>query len=60
MVTQSPTNEEMGADSNKKLQAGLFALRRANKNRRSQLHRATESRKTQIVNSSIPGVDYSR
>ena len=44
----------------RKLQDGLFALRRANQNRRTQLHQATHERKERIVNSMIPGVDYTR
>lgn len=43
----------------KKISDGLFALRRANKNRRSQLSRATQERKERLINSQIPGVDYS-
>ena len=38
----------------------MFALRRANKNRRNQLRHATNEKKERIVNSLIPGVDYSR
>ena len=45
---------------NRKIQDGLFALRRANQNRRTQLHQATHERKERIVNSMIPGVDYTR
>jgi len=49
-----------GSKEASKLSQGLFALRRANKNRRQQLHKATLSKKERIVNSKIPGVDYSR
>lgn len=58
MLNQTDTATAATEDS-KKIQAGLFALRRANKNRRQQLHKATATRKERILNSKIPGVNYS-
>ena len=61
---QKASSQKRKTESDKEtknaIQSGLFALRRANKNRRSQLHKATASQKIRIVNSKIPGVDYSR
>lgn len=42
------------------MQDGLYALRRANKNRRLQLHKATKEKKNRIINSEIPNADYTR
>ena len=54
------TPDLMKADEKKRIADGLYALRRANQNRRNHLRNATYEKKARLVNSEIPGVDYTK